>query len=499
MARTPDVLEDPTPIDSPTVDIGIRVAWLLRMRRSAGAGGRPVSVTEMAALLRDQGVAATPPSVSGWETGRVTPSTAVVEAYERALGADPGTLRGAIDIVRRTFGRANRPAYPAPPDLPEVDRAVAPVLTGAPVTGADWLHFCDAAIAVRPGLPTHLMRPLVDRLVSEVARAVFTAYVTRYEALALLRCGQYAGMVLEALSDHVAEPGNMLVAEAMSLVVERPDPAAVELLASYLDTDDAVRLRGAVIGIETLYVAGRMTPAYWATLREPFLRAYEAGADDQELWTAFSTLWHLMPPALREEAAPRLRRPARTDPAGDSGRDPALEQEFARDVSDRVCAARGLVPQPLLTRLIHEATFEERWPRRFAAAVLLMASPLHGELATQVAAGTPTVDSRLREAAAELLIAVGDHRAVSHARRWVDSGDASLIGPGLIALAHVGEPLPQPELALLLDRPGSVGRRALYHAGMTGHPELARLAADAAHPLATGARWWLRHGSAVTG
>jgi hypothetical protein len=33
---------------------------------------------------------------------------------------------------------------------------------------------------------------------------------------------------------------------------------------------------------------------------------------------------------------------------------------------------------------------------------------------------------------------------------------------------------------------------------MTGHPETARLAADAAHPLSTGARWWLRHGPAVT-
>jgi hypothetical protein len=499
MARTPDVLHDPTPIDAPGVDVGIRVAWLLRMSRSAGTHGSSVSVTDMATLLRDQGVAATPPSVSGWETGRVPPSTAVVEAYERALDLEPGGLRGAIDMMRRTFGLEPRPAHPAPPDLHGIDRAVERVLVPGPISGGDWLHFCDAALAVRPGLPTHVTRPLVERLVSELSRSVFTAYLTRYEGLSLLRCGQYADLVLEVLRDYVDEPGNQVVAEAMSVLAERADRSTVEVLASHLGTDDPGRLRGAVLGLENLHVAGRLSPAHWQLVVEPFLSAYDRGADDEELWTSFSAVWHLLPQSLRTQAEPRLRRPVRPLPAGDLRRDLRSEQEFARDLADRVCAAHGLVRQPLLARLVHEATFDHRRPRSFASAHLLMASPLRSELGAQVAATMPDqVDPALHEAAAELLVALGDRRAVPHARRWVRSGEVSLVGPGLVALAHVGEPLERPQLLHLLEQPDPVGRRALYHAGMTSHPEVARIAADRTHPLATRAQWWQRHGGAVT-
>jgi HEAT repeat protein len=142
--------------------------------------------------------------------------------------------------------------------------------------------------------------------------------------------------------------------------------------------------------------------------------------------------------------------------------------------------------------------FDRRRARSLASAHVLMASPLRGDLGEQVAATTHELPPMLRRASAELLIALGDHRAAAHARRWVESEDPALLGPGLVALAHVGERVAQPRLAELLERPDPVSRRALYHAGMTGHPEAARLAADAAHPLNATARWWLRHGPAVT-
>jgi hypothetical protein len=268
------------------------------------------------------------------------------------------------------------------------------------------------------------------------------------------------------------------------------------VLASYLGTDDAGLLRGAVLGLENLHVAGRLKPAHWRLVVEPLLSAYDRGADDEELWTSFSAVWHLLPEPLRAEAEPRLRRPVLPLPAGDRLR---AEQEFARRLADRVCAARGLVRQPLLARLVHEATFEHRRPRSFASAQLLMASPLRGELGAQVAATMPDqVDPALREAAAELLVALGDRRAVPHAQRWLRTGDVSLVGPGLLALAHAGEPVDRGQLAHLLEQPDPVGRRALYHAGMTSHPELARIAADHTHPLSARAQWWQRHGGAVT-
>ena len=167
------------------------------------------------------------------------PSTAVVEGYERALGLEPGGLRGAVDMVRRTFGLGGRPP-PPPRTWRAMDRVAERVLDARPASGAEWLHFCDAALAVRPGLPTRVMRPLVDRLVSETSRSVFTAYLTRYEGLALLRCGQYADLVLAALRDHIEEPGNQVVAEAMSLRrrARRPGRAS-RCSAAYLGSDDA--------------------------------------------------------------------------------------------------------------------------------------------------------------------------------------------------------------------------------------------------------------------
>lgn len=503
MARTPDVLEDPTPLDGEGLDVRIRVAWLLRMSRSVGTGGTPVSVTDMAALLRERGLAATPPSVSGWETGRVVPGAAVIEGYERALGREPGILRGAIDETRRTFGHRNRPVCPGPPELDDVDRAVAPVLVDGPVAGADWLHFCDVALAVRPGLPTGLVRPLVDRLVSEVSRSVFTAYLTRHEGLALLRCGQYADVVLASIRDYLAEPGTQVVADAMNLVTEHGDDAALELVVPYLEHQDPGLVRGAVLALTNFDVMHGLTTGQWRTVLDALLAASRgdgvADGDDQR-WPHLSRLWQLLPHDLRSAHEAGLGRPLRPPDAAapERGRR-RREEDFSRDVADRVCDALGIARQPVLARLVQEATFDPPSPRGFTSALLLMASPMRGALGAALGeASRDQPDPFVQEASAGLLVAIGDRRAVPHATRWLHSGDPALMEPGLIALAHVREPIDGALLAALLDRPDQVGSRALYYAGMTGHDAMGRLAADPDHPRHRGALWWQRHGSVVT-
>ena len=469
MARTPDVLDDPTPIGGPTVDVRVRVAWLLRMSRSLRPDGS-VSVTEMAGLLRDQGLAATPPSVSGWETGRVAPSTAVVQGYERALALQPGTLRGAVDLVRRTFGVDVRPAFPAVPTLPDLDRAVEPVLDAGPTTGAAWLDFCDVAVNVQPGLPARLMRPALDRLVSELARSVFTAYLTRYEGLSLLRCGQYADLVLEAVHEYVDEPGNQVVADVFAVLAERADPPVLDLVSSYLGSDDPGRVRGAVLAMTNLHSLGGLTPEQWHRVVDPFVAAHRAAADDAERAPYLAELWQLLPRDLRAAAEPRLRRPP-PPPADEAGfGDRPEEVALCRRLAERTCATAGVVAQPVLARLVHEALFDPRHSRNFTSAMLLMASPLRSALGASLGdASQDELLPRLREATAELLVALGDHRAVPHASRWVQSGDPELVGPGLVALAHVGAAVDDDSLALLLEQPGAVGRRALYYAGMVDH------------------------------
>ena len=191
MGRTPDVLDDPTPLDGPRVDVRVRVAWLLRMSRSAGRRRRRRSRSpRWRGLLRDQGCRPPPPSVSGWETGRVAPST----RGRRGLRARAGP-RARHPARRRRHGPAHLRPRPARGHRPRPrrwcdarpGRRARARATGR-ATGADWLHFCDAALGGAAGpARARLMRPAVDRLVSERRRSVFTAYLTRYEALSLLR------------------------------------------------------------------------------------------------------------------------------------------------------------------------------------------------------------------------------------------------------------------------------------------------------------------------
>lgn len=499
MARTPDVLDDPTPLDAPGVDVRVRVAWLLRMSRSVGVDGVSISVTDMAALLRDQGLSATPPSVSGWETGRVAPSAAVVEAYERALGRSPGTLRGAMDVLRRSFGVAARPMNAMSPSMADVDRACAPVVAGGEVTGAEWLHFCDTALGVQPGLPSSLVRPAVDRMVSELARSVFTAYLTRYESLALLRCGQYADLVLDALSDYVDQPGTQILADPLSVAAERADGPGLDLLLTNLGSEETLRVRGAAFGIENLHQNG-LPSGLWRRVVDPYVAAHRAARGDRERSAQLEALWPLLPREVREAAEPRLLRPPPAAPSRTvADRDRRAQLALSARIADRVCAEVGIVPQPLLARLVHEAAFDHRRTRVFTSSVLLMASPVRGVLGEVVGeVGHDETDPVLRERLAELLVSLGDHRCVPHVTRWVDSGDPDLVAPGLVALAHVRGPLDDTVLNRLLEQPGVVGRRALYYAGMVGHDAVGRIAADATHPQHAAARWWQQQGPVVT-
>ena len=208
------------------------------------------------ALLRDQGVSAPPPSVSGWETGRVAPSTAVVEAYERALGlspapcAAPSTWCGAPSadrpVHRRRPGPGRRWTGPS-----------SACSTTGPVTGAEWLHFCDAALAVRPGLPARLMRPLVDRLVSEiVALGVHgVPHPLRGSRAAALRRSTPTWCSRRCATTSRSPATRSWPRACRWSPSARPgEPRGARRATSA--SDDAGWLRGAVLGLENLHLPG---------------------------------------------------------------------------------------------------------------------------------------------------------------------------------------------------------------------------------------------------
>ena len=500
MARSPDVLDDPTPFEASHVHVRVRIAWLLRTWRDFGIDGASVSVTEMAGLLKEHGVSASAPSVSGWETGRVAPGAAVVEAYEAVLGCEPGSLRGAVDLVRRRFGDGRPRSVRNLPSLTDLNEAVDRVVGMPEPTGLAWLHLSETALAVRPGISTAFLNPLVSRLVSELSRSAFTAYTTRYEALALLRCGKYAEVVADAVAAFLAEPGNPVLGDASRLLAERPDPATVRVLSPLLGSDDLLRLRAGAVGLEHVAADGDLSPSDWRPVVTPFVNAWKRLADDERRHQQLATLWLALPAPTRAAIAARLSGPQDPDRVlrrggPDTHRD---KLAFCARIAERATDVLGLRGQPLLDRLLFEAAFDSRDARRVTSTLLLMASPFRGPLAIELAAAARSHDDpAVRRAAAALFLLLGHEESRDPAVDLLDSEDASVVTAGIFALAHSGAPLDSDRLERLLALPDPMNRRALLYAGMTGHPVLGRLAADASHPLQQPAAWWQRHGTRV--
>ena len=160
MARPAEVVEDTTPLDGARIDVGRRIGWLLRVTRLAHG----MSLGETARLVSAAGPRSSPSRLSLVETGGVR-NGQVVDAYEQVLGVETGRLRAAVDVLCRTFPYApadQAPELARPSDLATFDAAVEPVLTGG-AGASEWFTFVrEHASGAGYGLPSALMRPLVD-------------------------------------------------------------------------------------------------------------------------------------------------------------------------------------------------------------------------------------------------------------------------------------------------------------------------------------------------
>lgn len=500
MARSPDILEDRTPLDGTQVDVRVRIAWLLRSWRTVGRSGSPISVTEMATRLKEHGTPASPPSVSGWETGRVAPGPAVIEGYEAVLGLEPGSLRAVVDLVRRRFGD-DGPRSPVPPaGLADLDAAVDRVTGASPPPGIAWLHFSEAALAVQPGLPRAFVLPLVTQLLSEVSRSAFTPYVTRYEALALLRSSRYADVLAEAIAAFFDEPGSLMLGDGSALLAERPDARAVQVLAHRLVEPEFLRLRAGVVGLQHIANTRVTAASLWRPMVDPFAEAWAQARTDAPRRQQLGDLWRVLPSGVRKTISARVRTPVSSDPAPRAWEPGGLDDQldFCGRTAGAAAGAVGLPAQPLLARLLYEAVFEHRYARRLTSSLLVMASPFRAHTALELGrAAHEHDDAGFRRAAAALLVLIGHEETHDTARRLLDSDDAAVVTGALFALMHSRGEIETAHLEALLRLPEPLDRRAVFYAGMTGHPVLDRIAADPHHPLREVACWWQRHGRAI--
>ena len=488
------VLDDVTPLYGPDIDVGVRIGWTARMARLT-AGDDARSMQALAAA-----VGTSPSTVHRLELGQLR-NGALLDRYERALGLVPGSLRAPVDVMCRTFPSSPDDQDPSPAlvAVPQVSAATERLLAGE-TTGGAWLAWARAL--ARPGavgLPESLARPLVARLVGELARSVGAAYPTRYEALSLLRCSGYGHVVVEVAGKVVADPDVQVVNDLMSAVGEDVDDTAVAWCLRLLaDPRDHVAV-GAALALENMaQVSGRRD--YWRPVAGPVATLLEEAPPGSVRREWLSHLVRLMPQATRTRALAGVTEPLAPVPPVSHPSKSRVNAEW-NDCQQRAHAVTSrlrLPDQPVLARLLFDIAHSPLESRAVTSYVLLGALPaLAGPVVEQLALLVEDhpeplvrrrVARRLAGARLGLLPAV--------AGRWLE-GPVDLCEAALLLHGGAGVRVVQPRLDAALAGGDPTVRAALFAAGMTADPVLAELAAHPRRAVGGGAAWWRAQGGRV--
>ncbi len=369
-------LDDPTPLTGPTIDVGVRIGWLLRMARLTAPDRPAHRLGDMVTRLERRGLRTSTSSLHRIETGAVRDDR-VVAAYEEELALAPHSLRASIDIVCRTFPYSPVDRAPvqrvASPE--EMSRLHEPVLAGDAV-GGEWRDWARAmAQPGNVGLPVEQARDLVAVLMGELVRAHGTSYPIRYDALATLRRSVWGGVVREAAEAVLADPDVQLVNDVTSAVGEAFDDDTRSWLVDLLGHPRELLVEGAAIGLGAMAEA-HAAPGFWAPVLDRVVAHYNAAAPHQgERWRWLSHVLRLVPAdELAMVRSDVVHPPARVaESLRPAGREALVRacQVHAEEGS----ASLGLPYQPLLARLLFEVVGEGRSSRSHASALLLGALP----------------------------------------------------------------------------------------------------------------------------
>jgi hypothetical protein len=500
MARSPDVIVDASPLDAPSVNVPLRVGWLLRTSRLNPQHCPALTANRFAAEL---GVG--PAAVTKWEKGSEDIDAAGIEGYERLIGLQPGSLRGIIEITRRSFRYPLNPrlAPPRPPDdLAELSALVWPAMHGEP-KGIDWLHFADALNADGPlVLPDFTAAPVLERLASQLARSVDAAYLTRYEAMARLRTGRYRDVALQALLGFALDEDAQVSIDLLDVAGELPSSELFSSMCRLLVDERVAVFHGACRSISNMAALGGISKAEMRDAVPLLVCAYNALADDPARHARMSELLRNLPPGVQNTARQHLQKPPAPVPperAVVSRDDPVYRavQGLSEDIGSEL--SRG--ENPMLERVLFEAMFDRSWNKQYVASLFLMAVPYKDVIARHVvrlAETHPRPD--VSAAATRLSLRTGHGAALPTAEAWARSGDLRKQEPALVTLGHWADEIDRTILEDAVGGDWELARRALYAAGMSGSPILKEWAEDGSRPdrVRAAARWWIRVGSRIT-
>lgn len=489
-------LDDPSAPGEGRIDVGVRIGWVLRMARLT-AGDRALSQVAMVRELERRGLPMSSTTGHRVETGARRVG-AVVDAYEEVLDLPAGTLRAPIDILCRTFPYSppDRDPGRTVSDLPEMEAALHPVTSGK-ATGGEWLRWARASAGGGGlGMPRAQMQELVEQCLGEMLRSWGTGYHTRYEALALLRCGPYGEVVLATARDLVADPHVQQLADAASLVGECLTPDAVQWAGQLLEDPRDHVSSGGVLCLENL-LSISADPGLLEQVEEQVVRAYRAAEPDTDRWRWLTHLVRLMPREQHARVRARLDKPLAPALAPSTERGADEHWRRCEALARGIAARLGIAPQPLLARLLFELAVGPFETRGVTSGMLLRSQPaLVGPVADAVAElGETHPDALVRARALRRLVMLEGDVLPERVAGWLDSPDPRRQVAALRLAASTTHEVPREVLERALARP-ETRRAALVFVGQRSSPLLEVWAAE--HPEAgvRGAfRWWQQFGA----
>ncbi len=459
----------------------------------------------MAHRLTELGMAMSASSLSRLETEGVRDG-AVVSGYEQVLGIEEGRLRGVVDAICRTFGYAPPDRAPFPPALGLVEfSALVDTVSGPESTGGEWLRFaCQHQRPQGFGLTLGEMTPLVHKLASELNRSYGHAHVSRYEALAILRCSPYADLVEEVARARAMAPDTQVVLDLASVVSELPTPRLLVWAGQLLNHDSLALVRGGEIMVQNMRSVGGLADEDWSLLEQPLLSAFQRDPADRARQALLTQLFRTLPPSLRSALRPRLAGQLTAAPVTPNWSKTRnnLDHETARRLASASAAIVGLPEEPMLQRLFFEALFDFRGPHISTACLMLRASPFAVGVSESLLdlATADTADPDDRASARSRVAMVGIPTERSDLDEWLASTDPWFVRTAYLLAGERGHLLSDAQLAAGLAGDPDDQELVLRAAGLAGDPRLTEVSLDARRSpdVRAAAAYWLREGGLVT-
>ncbi|GAA4812469.1 hypothetical protein ACFQ0K_04785 [Nocardioides caeni] len=422
---------DETPVATDQVDGAKRLSWLLATRRIMSP---TVSTTrsQFAAHLRDREVRADPSRISRWESGLEAVPVRVVQAYEPATGALPGSLSAArLMLVRgghlddRLATRAHEPE----PDDCLLDEVMEYVLAGT-ATGQQWLQFASELRRYdKVYLAPSTWQESTDRLIGELGRSAGLASLLRFEAAALMMGHATARAHLSrSVGQFALAPGSAPMApRVLSVLGQAPDGASAELLLRMVSTSPP-ELSGAAA-----QVAASLIDQGHVAADSPVLEFYvgrtlaRSGPGVLPRTALVDLASRLADPAflrvlstLEDVRTRRWLQQARTTQLLVDGDEARILTDHVAGHAEDAAGRAGQDPDQMLRRLVLETLFHVRTDRRDQAATLLLASPYAphvGDVVLRLCGHRDDLIARVAWAAAWRLGAALDIEAVADQAR----------------------------------------------------------------------------------